>query len=126
MVQLSDAQSSNELISTNLPPGLVAVFVGGTSGIGEGALKSFAKHAARPKIYFVGRSQESANRIIAEGKLLNSEGDYTFIQADVSLIRIVDEVCEQVKSKEKVVNLLFLSAGQAEFSGIRMLYFSFE
>ena len=38
-------------------------------------------------------------------------GEYIFIQADVSLIRNVDEVCEVIKKKEKVVNILFLSAG---------------
>jgi len=29
----------------------------------------------------------------------------------VSLIRVVDEVCEEIKAKEKAINILFLSAG---------------
>lgn len=48
---------------------------------------------------------------MAECKALNPQGEYTFVKADVSLIRVVDEVCEQIKAKEKAINILFLSAG---------------
>ncbi|KAL9071276.1 MAG: hypothetical protein Q9161_004292 [Pseudevernia consocians] len=113
MVSLSLVQSSNTLISSTLPPNLVAVFVGATSGIGEATLKQFAKHARQPRAYFVGRSQDAGDRILAECKALNAKGEFIFIKADVSLIRIVDEVCEEIKAKEKAINILFLSAGVA-------------
>lgn len=113
MVALSSIQSSNSLISSTLPPNLVAVFVGATSGIGEATLKQFAKHSIQPRAYFVGRSQNSGDRIVAECKILNSEGEYIFVKADVSLIRVVDEVCDMIKAKEKAINILFLSAGVA-------------
>ena len=113
MVNLSTVQSSNALISSTLPPNLVGVFVGATSGIGEATLKQFAKHARQPRAYFVGRSQDAGDRILAECKALNAEGEYAFIKADVSLIRVVDEVCEEIKAKEKAINILFLSAGVA-------------
>jgi NADP-dependent 3-hydroxy acid dehydrogenase YdfG len=111
MVSLSDVQSSDSRIASSLPPGLVAVFVGATSGIGEATLKQFATHARQPRVYFVGRSQEAGDRITAECKALNSEGEYIFVKADVSLIRVVDDVCRDIKSKETAVNLLFLSTG---------------
>lgn len=111
MVTLSQVQSSNSLISSTLPPHLVAVFVGATSGIGEATLKEFAKRSRRPRAYFVGRSQDAGDRIVAECKALNAEGEYIFVKADVSLIRVVDEVCEEIKAKEKTINILFLSAG---------------
>ena len=113
MVSLSLVQSSNTLISSTLPPNLVAVFVGATSGIGEATLKQFAKHARQPRAYFVGRSQDAGDRIFAECKALNAKGEFIFIKADVSLIRIVDKVCEEIKAKEKAINILFLSAGVA-------------
>jgi NADP-dependent 3-hydroxy acid dehydrogenase YdfG len=113
MVSLSDVHSSNALISSTLPAGLVAVFVGATSGIGEATLKKFVKYSYQPRAYFVGRSQDDADRIIAECKALNETGEYIFIKADVSLICVVDEVCEDIKVKEKTLNLLFLSAGVA-------------
>ena len=62
-------------------------------------------------IYFVGRSQESADSISGELKALNSEGEYNFIKADVSLIHNVDKVCQDIKDKEGSINLLFLSPG---------------
>ncbi|KAI0442156.1 NAD(P)-binding protein [Xylaria telfairii] len=111
MVSLSSVRSSNALISSTLPSGLVALFVGATSGVGEAALKKFAQYATRPRAYFVGRSQEAADRIVAECEALNPAGRYIFRKADVSLIRVVDEVCEEIKAKEKVINLLFLSCG---------------
>lgn len=111
MVPLPDVQSSNSRIASALPPGLVAVFVGATSGIGETTLKQWAKHARQPRVYFIGRSQEAADRITAECKALNSDGEYTFIKADTSLLRNVDDVCRDIKVKEKSINLLFLSTG---------------
>ena len=111
MVSLSSVYSSNSLISSTLPPGLVAVFVGATSGIGEITLKKFAKYSCQPRAYFIGRSQGAADRIVAECKALNPAGEYLFIKADVSLICVVDEVCKEIKAKEKVLNILFLSAG---------------
>ncbi|RDL40014.1 Uncharacterized protein BP5553_04354 [Venustampulla echinocandica] len=111
MVTLADVKSSNALIPSTLPPGLVAVFVGATNGIGEVTLKKFAKQSRQPRVYLVGRSQDAADRIIAECRMLNSAGEYIYIKADVSLIRVVDEVCDSIKAKEKTINLLFLSAG---------------
>ncbi|KAL1954727.1 hypothetical protein VTO42DRAFT_780 [Malbranchea cinnamomea] len=111
MVSLTEVKSSNSRISSTLPPELVAVFVGATSGIGEVTLKTCAKYATRPRVYFVGRSQEAADRIVAECKALNPGGEYIFLRADVSLIRVVDRVCEQIKAKENNLNLLFLSTG---------------
>lgn len=111
MVALSEVQSSNARVASTLPAGLVAVFVGGTSGIGETTLKQFAKHARQPRIYYVGRSQEAADRIATACKELNADGQYIFIKADTSLIRNVDVVCQEIRSKEKAVNVLFLSTG---------------
>ena len=111
MVSLSVVQASNSLIASSLPPGLVAVFVGATSGIGEATLKQFVKHTLKPRAYFVGRSQTAGNRIVDECKALNPVGEYTFIKADVSLIRVVDEVCENIKVKERALNVLCLSMG---------------
>jgi NADP-dependent 3-hydroxy acid dehydrogenase YdfG len=110
MVSLSDVRLSNSLISSTLPR-LVAVFVGATSGIGEITLKKFAKYSHQPRAYFVGRSQGAADRIVAECKALNPQGEYIFIKADVSLIRVVDKVCEEIMANEKALNILFLSAG---------------
>ncbi|RMJ16437.1 hypothetical protein CDV36_003885 [Fusarium kuroshium] len=116
MVSLSEVHASNALIPTALPPHLVALFVGGTSGIGEATVKAFAKYALKPRLYIVGRSQVAADRILAECKTLNPEGEFTFLKADVSLIKTVDEVCDDIKAREKTLNLVFLSCGVMDLS----------
>lgn len=111
MVTLEQMRSSNSRIGESLPAGMVAVFVGGTSGIGEATMKLFAKHAVEPRIYFVGRSDRAAARIINELPAINPGGQYHFIQADLSLLQNVDDVCHDIKSHESLINLLFLTSG---------------
>jgi NADP-dependent 3-hydroxy acid dehydrogenase YdfG len=119
MVSLSSVSASNSLISKVIPAGLVAVFFGGTSGIGEITVKTLAKYARSPRIYIVGRSQDAADRILAECKAINPDGEFIFMKADVSLIRNVDQLSNEIKAKEKFLNLLFLTAGVANIDRAR-------
>ena len=119
MVSLSDVLASNAQIPSSLPKQLVAIFAGATSGIGEVTLKTFVKYAVEPRIYLFARSQASAERVIAECRRINPGGDYVFVQVDLSLIKETDHACEQVKRKEKLVNLMVLSAGEAKFGSNR-------
>lgn len=111
MVTLFGAETSNADIATSLPTGMVAIFVGGTSGIGEYTLKKFVRYAKNPRIYLVGRSQDAADRIIPECIKINPHGQYIFIRSDVSLLKNVHRVCEQILSKELSINLLFQTQG---------------
>lgn len=115
MVSLPEVIASNERIASTLPEGLVAVFVGGTSGVGEYTLKAFAKYAVKPRVYTVGRSQEAADRIFEECKQLNPGGKFEFIKADVSILKNIDLVCREIKSKETKINILFESQGSMAF-----------
>ncbi|RSM06866.1 hypothetical protein CEP52_005475 [Fusarium oligoseptatum] len=112
MVSLSEVEHSN---SSTLPSNLVAIFAGATAGIGKTALKAFAKHTVKPKIYFIGRSREAGDRLLNELKFINAEGVYEFVQADMSLLANVDEVCRDLKRKEVVVNVLFMSQGTLKY-----------
>ncbi|XXH02618.1 hypothetical protein Hte_008997 [Hypoxylon texense] len=117
MVALSEVTASNERVATTFPTGLVAVFVGGTSGVGEYTVKTLAKYASKPRVYIVGRSREAADRIIGECKQLSGGGGtFEFIQADVSLLKSVDDVCRQIRSKETEINILFESQGSMGFA----------
>ncbi|KAG9848079.1 hypothetical protein KCU98_g5641, partial [Aureobasidium melanogenum] len=111
MVALETVRASNQKIASTLPSGLVAVFVGATNGVGEATVRQFAKWAAAPRVYLIGRCQEAGTRIVNECKALNPQGKFTFISRDTSLIRNVDEICDEIKEKEKSVNLLFLTIG---------------
>ncbi|KAK3647788.1 hypothetical protein LTR56_000687 [Elasticomyces elasticus] len=111
MVAYPKILASNAQISSSLAPDLVAVFVGATSGIGEYSLRALVKHAVKPRIYFVGRSQDAATRIVADCREVNPEAELIFLKSDVSLIRNVDEVCREIAGKEKTINLICLSQG---------------
>jgi NADP-dependent 3-hydroxy acid dehydrogenase YdfG len=111
MVSLEIIESSNDRIRSTLQAGLVAVFVGGTNGVGETTVRQFAKHAAQPRVYIVGRSQEAGDRVTTECRALNPEGTFVFLKRETSLMRNVDEICNELASKEEVVNLLFLTVG---------------
>ncbi|KAL2173719.1 uncharacterized protein P884DRAFT_280723 [Thermothelomyces heterothallicus CBS 202.75] len=111
MVTLEQMRASNARIPECLPPGVVAVFVGGTSGIGEATMKQLAKYAVQPRIYFIGRSERAAARILDELVAINPAGEYHFLQADLSLLQNVDQVCCEIKSRESLINLIFLTSG---------------
>lgn len=115
MVTLSQVHASNAQITASLPVELIAVFVGATSGIGEAALKEFVSQTKRPKCYLVGRSEQAATRIIEECKTLNQDAHIVFMRADTSLVKEADRLCEDIKSREDAINILFLSAGAAVF-----------
>ncbi|KAH7126320.1 hypothetical protein B0J13DRAFT_627912 [Dactylonectria estremocensis] len=115
MVAFPTVQKANLLARSTLPGGLVAVFAGATAGIGEAALKAFTKHTLQPKIYFIGRSQDAGDRILRELKVLNPEGTYLFVKADMSLLKNVDDVCTDIKKKENAINVLFMSQGTLRF-----------
>ncbi|KAF3763681.1 putative short-chain dehydrogenases/reductase [Cryphonectria parasitica EP155] len=116
MVSSSAIVASNKRLAATFPDQLVAIFVGGTSGVGEYTLKALARYAPQPRIYIVGRSRESADRIISECQDANANGVYEFVQADISLLKNIDDVCRQIRSKEKAINLLFQTQGTMAFS----------
>ncbi|KAF3933069.1 hypothetical protein ABW20_dc0108375 [Dactylellina cionopaga] len=117
MVAIDTIKASNAAIKGKLPAGLVALFVGATSGIGEHTLRTFYQAAPSPRVYFIGRSQSSADRIISSLKPLNPDGHLEFIQADVSLLENVDEATKQFATKEKELNLLVMSQGFLTMAG---------
>ncbi|KAL3425594.1 hypothetical protein PVAG01_02385 [Phlyctema vagabunda] len=117
MVAITDVRASNATIKTSQSPGRVSVFVGATSGIGQGTLRQLAKSSVRPKAYIVGRSKKAATAQLEELRRLNPEGEFIFIETDITLIKNVDTACEEIKSKEERVDLLFMSPGYLGLHG---------
>ncbi len=94
-----------------------AVFVGATRGIGRSTLIQLAKNVPAPKVYIIGRSLSSTTPLLDELKSINPRGTFTFLQGQISLIKDVDTICAEIKSKEQSLDLLFLSAGQLSLAG---------
>ncbi|KAH6657821.1 hypothetical protein BKA67DRAFT_656063 [Truncatella angustata] len=118
MVSYEVVKQSNARIAS-LPKGLVALFIGATSGIGQSALQQFAQHASAPKIYSVARPVSAANhdKMLSSLRESNPSGTYNLITADHSLISDIDKAVEVVKQKETKLDLLILSPGFIAFEG---------
>ncbi|KAI1874205.1 uncharacterized protein JN550_002784 [Neoarthrinium moseri] len=118
MVSLQIARQSNARISS-LPRGLVALFVGATSGIGQSTLQNFAQHAPSPRIYSVARPQTVASHEsqLAALRQSNPTAKLNLIQADASLVSEIDKVVNEIMQKETKLDLLVVSAGFMAFEG---------
>jgi NAD(P)-dependent dehydrogenase (short-subunit alcohol dehydrogenase family) len=118
MVSLDIVRKANSSLRTKLPKP-VALFVGGTSGIGRSTLRQLALNTEAPKAYIVGRSEKNARPLLKELRQLNPLGSYNFVEADVSLISNVDKACESIKQREKALDLLFMTPGGLSLVGRR-------
>ena len=63
------------------------------------------------------RSQDKADSLCKELEDLNPGSQAIFIKKDISTLKNVDEVCEELQRREKKINILFLSAGYMSLSG---------
>lgn len=116
MVSYKEIQGSNTLINDSTAP-RVAVFVGGTSGIGQLTIKALVATGASVRIYLVGRksSEERSLAFIQGLRATNPKADVIWTEGEISLLAETKRVCEVIKRKEAHLDLLFLSAGYAPF-----------
>ena len=63
------------------------------------------------------RNEDAANRIISELRAIQPDGQLTFIKKDLTLLKNVDEVCEEIKGKERKLNILFMTQGVLSLKG---------
>ncbi|KAJ5671183.1 short-chain dehydrogenases/reductase [Penicillium longicatenatum] len=112
---LTEVRNWNANLKTARPE-LVALFVGGTSGIGRNTAIKLAGAVATPTIFIVGRSESAGAEVLEELKAANKNGTYSFHSADMSHIRNVDDLCQKLKSDMPALDLLFLSSGNLAFS----------
>ncbi|KAL1660661.1 hypothetical protein GGF50DRAFT_130112 [Schizophyllum commune] len=93
------------------PP--VAVFVGGTSGIGRGMARAFAHHMkGNARLIIIGRNKSAADALIAS---LPSPANTlsSFIPCEASLMRSIDAACAQLAKRDvDKLNYLVLSVGE--------------
>jgi NAD(P)-dependent dehydrogenase (short-subunit alcohol dehydrogenase family) len=123
---LKAIEFSNQSLRDVFPTtSLVAVFIGATAGIGEYTITKLAKSAPGSRLYFVGRSEEDGVRVKAACDEANKPGSCTFIKKDVSLMKNVDEVCKEIREKEKSINLLFMTQGTIDLSSGKLFVVHF-
>jgi NAD(P)-dependent dehydrogenase (short-subunit alcohol dehydrogenase family) len=116
MVSCKEILASNALVNDTTAP-RVAVFVGGTSGIGKFTVKALVATGASVRIYLVGRkiAEEPMNVFIQELYAINAKAEVIWTEGEVSLLAETKRICNFIRSKESRVDLLFLTAGYAPF-----------
>lgn len=118
MVSLDIVEKSNSQVG-NLPEKLVALFVGGTSGIGRSILENLATKARSPQIYSIARPQSapSHQEFLDSLRQKNPSGNYQLIKADHTLLSDIDRAVEVVVKNEEKLDILVLSTGFIPFDG---------
>ncbi|KIO31621.1 hypothetical protein M407DRAFT_241720 [Tulasnella calospora MUT 4182] len=108
---LSEVKASNASTTWSHRP--TAVFVGGTSGIGEATARALATATkGRVQIILVGRSRARAEAIFASFPR-TPESQYDFIQCEVSNMKNIVNAAQEIRSKltNGTLNYLVLSQG---------------
>lgn len=97
---------------TDIPnlSGKVIFVTGGTAGLGRETILSLASHAPS-HIYFSGRSQPSADKLIQELKAKHPTVPLTFIQADLTSLSSLKTAAANFLARETRLDILFANAG---------------
>ncbi|KAF7328531.1 hypothetical protein MVEN_02540600 [Mycena venus] len=116
MPTLAIAKTSNATFHPSYVP--VAVFVGATSGVGQGMVEAFARHVSgRAHIIIVGRNEHSAADILAslpkpaDGDAEAEGWKHEFVPCDVSLMANVRVACTDIRQRVTRLNFLVMTAG---------------
>ena len=100
MVAINDVRQVNAEYYKGRP--LVAVFVGGTQGIGRYAVEALANlYSAQPetplRVYILGRNKSSADQVLESCRERCAHGEFIFVQTDnLALIQQVDATSAEI------------------------------
>jgi len=116
MVSLREAQAANAALKDS-QPAMTAVFAGATNGIGLATLKAFAKHTPQGTAIIVGRNKARFEPELQKLRSTSPNGTFTFLETDITLLKNVDAVSEEIKKATQSIDLLCVSQGFLNFGG---------
>jgi NAD(P)-dependent dehydrogenase (short-subunit alcohol dehydrogenase family) len=115
MPSLAAIRADNAALSPSYLP--VALFVGGTSGIGQATAQAFAHHTkGEAHVIICGRNRAAADSIIASFPK-SPKSRYEFVQCDATLLKNVGSMTTKLLLTLPKLNFLVLSAGFLNFRG---------
>jgi len=119
---VTHARTSNEQFKPTARP--VALFLGGTSGIGQAMAEQLARQTSgRAQIVLLGRNQEAADRIIAsfprtpEGTSPEEESKYSFVKVDATSMAQIRNVAAKLSTELDKVNFIVVTTGYLTTKG---------
>ncbi|PVG01537.1 NAD(P)-binding protein [Serendipita vermifera] len=119
---LAKANAANALYKPDKKP--VAIFFGGTSGIGRAMAEQLAKQTnGRAHIIILGRNQTAAEEIIASFPRTDPSAppedasEYSFVKVDATSMTQVREVAAQLKAQLPKINFIITSTGVTDIKG---------
>jgi NAD(P)-dependent dehydrogenase (short-subunit alcohol dehydrogenase family) len=104
------------MVSSSL---LTGVFVGGTSGIGQGLAEAFARQTqGNANIIIVGRNKAAAEAVIAKfPKPSDPSARHEFVSCDASLMKNIRATSKELLTKNPTINYLVMSPGILSTAG---------
>ena len=123
MPSIASVRAANAAAASALPYRPVAVFVGGTAGIGAGMARAFAHHRnGDAHIILVGRNRAAAEAVISSFPKPSSdsgseEAKHEFVECDVSLMRNVRKTTKELKERLPRLNYLVMTQGMMTTQG---------
>ncbi|VUC31422.1 unnamed protein product [Clonostachys rosea] len=109
-VSISEVKASNSRISKDTAP-RIAVFTGGTDGIGKASLSRLVATKLPIKIYVIGRNGEKHKPFLDQLRASNGEADIIWLEGQVSLLADTKRLCEIIKEREESLDILYTSPG---------------
>jgi NAD(P)-dependent dehydrogenase (short-subunit alcohol dehydrogenase family) len=117
MPSLVTVRAANAAFRASLNP--IAIFVGGTSGIGQGTVESFTEHVrGEAHIIIIGRNHTAAKGIFSTlPKPTSGQYKHEFVQCDVSRMKNINATTADLATRLPKVNYLFMSQGFTSLAG---------
>jgi NAD(P)-dependent dehydrogenase (short-subunit alcohol dehydrogenase family) len=122
MVATSTIVASNARFAKAQHNGCVCVFAGATAGIGLATLKKLAASLHSSTFYILGRSPSRYMGHLNELENIGPSNNYTFVEAQASLISDIDIACHQITLSETKVDYLCMSQGGVPWAGATCKY----
>ena len=113
MPPLTAVRAANAAFSFKQPP--IALFVGGTSGIGQALSSALARYTdGNARILLCGRNRSAAEQTIRSYQK-HAENSHSFVESDLFQMKNVEKTTSSLLSTLPKLNLLVLSTGFMDF-----------